>query len=58
MEWTPLLTGAMGSVSTVWGSGPNNVWIGGSDGVRHFNGATWAPVGALTAVRTLWLSRE
>jgi hypothetical protein len=42
--WTPI-PGVGGT--QVAGSGPNDVWIGGSAGLLHFDGTRFAPVAAL-----------
>lgn len=40
------------------GSGPNDAWIAGSAGVRHFKGATWTSVPGLSSPIAIWLSRQ
>jgi hypothetical protein len=56
--WTPLLTGAGASESlkAVWGSGPGDVWVVGSAGVRHFDGTSWSQIPGLNMPTTVWLS--
>jgi len=41
----------------VWGSAPNDVWVGGPGLLLHWNGTAWADTGVLTAgtsVSALW----
>jgi hypothetical protein len=42
----------------VWGSGPGDIWVGGSHGVVHFDGTTWGKVpigeGGRAAVSAIW----
>jgi hypothetical protein len=57
--WKPVLSGTTDNLVAVWGSGPADVWVAGATGVRHYNGATWAPIGALTSPPVaVWLSRD
>ena len=37
-SWTPI-AGVVGS--SISGSGPDDIWVGADDGLRHFDGATW-----------------
>lgn len=46
VDWCGVTTGVSSSylVTTVWGAGANDLWIGGSGGTLvHFDGATWTP---------------
>jgi hypothetical protein len=40
----------------VWGSGPNDIWVAGAGGIRHFNGTAWAPIAGMSAPVAVWLS--
>jgi hypothetical protein len=56
--WTAVLAGAGSSetLSAIWGSGPRDIWIAGSNGARHFNGTSWSAVPGLGVSVALWLS--
>jgi len=46
--WSTVYTGA-GKLFTIWGSGPTDIWVGGTNGLFHGTGATsatlsWTPV--------------
>jgi hypothetical protein len=44
-----------GTVNAMWGSGPDDVFLAGSAGVAHFDGATWfGTTNANPAPRSLW----
>jgi hypothetical protein len=47
--WKQLLSGTTDNLSAVWGSGPSDLWVAGSGGVRHFNGTAWSPIPGLTS---------
>jgi hypothetical protein len=51
-QGAPLAEGAEG----VWGSGPDDVWVGANDGLRHWNGSAWSVVstGFDGAVGAIW----
>ncbi|MEO8563495.1 MAG: hypothetical protein ABI601_15555 [bacterium] len=64
--WTALshVTTGLGTqlVSTIWGTGTSNIYVGTSDpattgglGVRRFNGSTWSTVSAgINSARVIW----
>jgi hypothetical protein len=58
--WAPVLSGAGASETlvSVWGSGPKDVWVAGSAGVRHFNGMSWSQVPGLSSPVSIWLSAQ
>jgi hypothetical protein len=39
--WTVLTTPDVGSANAVTAVAPNDVWVGGSDGLIHWDGSTW-----------------
>ncbi len=42
--WTAIDVGVTTKLTGVWGTGPNDVWIVGTDGAIHFDGTSWSPV--------------
>jgi hypothetical protein len=58
--WTvPTTPRLPGTVETIWGAGPDDVWVGGrSDSVLHFDGRSWTAllVGLPAGVTTGWSS--
>ena len=59
--WQPAFdTSAAGSLSSVWGSGPDDIWIvGGTDEqaeLYHFDGAAWSPAQAPDLPILAWVT--
>lgn len=43
--WASVPSGMTSTINTVWGSGPNDVWIGGANGeVARWNGTSFVAV--------------
>ena len=59
VEWCPAKTShpSRYGLSSIWGSGPNDVWAVGAFGsVTHWDGTTWttAPIDAHASLRAVW----
>ncbi len=40
-EWLNVDLGIVGNLNSVWGSSSSDVFMGGSGGIRHFDGSSW-----------------
>lgn len=55
--WALVSTGTTGPLNSVWGSAPNDVWVGGTGGfVARWNGASFSPVATGTTADVTHIS--
>ncbi len=52
--WHVTPTGTLAHLSSVWGTGPSDVWASGTDALLHFDGTQWLPSPA--GPKGLWTS--
>ena len=53
--WAPFPIGGVDTgLTSVWGSSPSDLWIGGWTGVFHFDGSQWATTPAPLAGQPFW----
>jgi len=59
-DWSPVATTSIDkrrTLTSIWGSGKNDVWVVGSAGtIAHFDGTTWTtiPSGTKETLRAVW----